>query len=132
MRRETKSAEAFKSAIFITFPGTCKKALSHYQSCFGGILELDLFDSVLDDYQDNPVISGLLKSNQIHIYGSDLGHNEGRILGNYMSIFLLCENSLTRKGIIEKLTCKQPLLHETPRLIEIIDIFDVRWTLALQ
>src|SRR5690606_39451497 len=35
------------SAVFITFSGNCKKALTHYQSCFGGDLQFELFGKTL-------------------------------------------------------------------------------------
>ena len=37
-----------------------------------------------------PVISGFLVADKVTIYGSDLVHNEGRQLGNYMAIFVHC------------------------------------------
>ena len=82
-----------------------------------------------------PVISGSLVSDRIIIYGSDLVHNEGRKLGNYISIFLHCKNVADRKDLIEKLEFnkKGPLgkNYNDKKLVEITDAFDVRWMLGV-
>ena len=79
-----------KSAIFITFPGNCKMALTFYQSCFGGKLIFETIES--PGLPVLPVICGSLVSDNLVIHGSDLVHDEGRIPGNYMAVFLQCRN----------------------------------------
>src|SRR5690606_26273618 len=91
------------SAIFITFSGNCKKALTFYQTCFGGALRFETFEKELQGYTEMPVVIGSLVSNKIVIHGSDLVHDEGRTLGNYMSIFLPCKDTYDRQVLIEKL-----------------------------
>ncbi len=126
--------EKLKSAVFITFPGNCKKALTFYQSCFGGILQLEPFKEELEAYKEI-VVSGSLLAESITIHGSDLVHNEGRKLGNYISIFFECENSRCRKELIEKLQFEKRNIfqknQEDQKLIELTDAFDVRWVLAV-
>lgn len=124
------------SAIFITFSGNCIKALKFYQSCFGGTLQFETFEKeLLQDYTETPVVSGSLVSDRIIIHGSDLVHEEGRKIGNYMSIFLRCKTNTDRKVLIEKLeTDKKYLFNkhdEDQKLIEITDAFDVRWLLGV-
>jgi PhnB protein len=123
------------SGIFITFAGNCKKALTFYQTCFGGTLQIETFGRQLEGFTEIPVLSGSLVSNRIIIYGSDLVHNEGRKLGNYISIFLLCKNSDDRKALIEKLESnkKNDFVNnnDDQKLIEVTDPFDVRWVLAV-
>jgi uncharacterized glyoxalase superfamily protein PhnB len=124
------------SAIFITFSGNCIKALRFYQSCFGGTLQFETFGKeLLQGYTEIPVVSGSLVSDRIIIHGSDLVHEEGRKIGNYMSIFLQCKNSSDRKALIEKLESnKQHLFDqnsEDQKLIEVTDAFDVRWLLGV-
>lgn len=125
----------FSSAVFITFSGNCRKALTHYQTCFGGALQFDAFEKKLEDYTGVPVVSGSLVSDSIIIYGSDLVHNEGRILGNYLSIFLRCKNVNDRRALIEKLKFNKqnPFIQndDNQKLIEITDPFDVRWVLGI-
>ena len=123
-----------RSAVFITFPGNCKRALTFYQSCFGGKLQLEPFEEELEAYKEI-VVSGTLLAEVITIHGSDLVHNEGRKLGNYISIFLACKNTADRKQLIEKLVMDKKYLFEKnqydQKLIELTDAFDVRWVLAV-
>lgn len=82
-----------------------------------------------------PVINGSLVSDQIVIHGSDLVHNEGRKIGNYLSVFLPCKNADDRRLLIEKLKSdRKGLFHrngEKQKLIEITDAFEVRWVLSI-
>lgn len=124
------------SGIFITFSGNCKKALTFYQTCFGGTLQFETFEKELQGYPEMPVVSGSLFSDNILIHGSDLVHNEGRKLGNYISIFLHCKTRADRTELIEKLESnkKNPFHKDQDqsdqKLIEITDAFDVRWILS--
>ena len=124
------------SAIFLTFSGNCKKALTFYQNCFGGLLQFETFGKELEGFSELPVVNGLLISDRIIIHGSDLVHNEGRKLGNYISVFLPCESIFERNSLIEKLGFdKEDFLSKdctSQKLIEIIDPFDVRWMLGVQ
>ena len=124
------------SAVFITFSGNCIKALRFYQSCFGGTLQFETFGKeLLQIYTETPVVSGSLVSNTIIIHGSDLVHEEGRKIGNYMSVFLHFKTSNDRKVLIEKLADNKKDLpgkrEDDQKLIEITDAFDVRWLLGI-
>ncbi|TJZ62890.1 glyoxalase [Sphingobacterium olei] len=123
------------SAVFITFSGNCKKALTFYQSCFGGILQFETFEKDLQHYTEIPIVSGSLISDRIIIHGSDLVHNEGRKIGNYISLFLHCKNTIDRKELIEILGVDKKNLvvknTDRQRLIELTDAFDVRWVLGV-
>jgi PhnB protein len=124
------------SAVFITFSGNCIKALRFYQSCFGGTLQFETFGKeLLQDYTEIPVVSGSLISDRIIIHGSDLVHEEGRKIGNYMSIFLHFKTSDDRKNLIEKLESNQKnpfdKNNNDQKLIEVTDAFDVRWLLGV-
>lgn len=127
--------ETLKSGIFITFSGNCKEALTHYQKCFGGTLYFATFEEELDGYAEKPVIRGSLVSGNIVIHGSDLVHDEGRKIGNYLSVFLPCKNERHRNALIAKLkpAGTKPDKQEDgdQELIEVADAFDVRWVLAL-
>lgn len=123
------------SAVFITFSGNCKKALNFYQTCFGGLLQFETFEKEVNGYTEMPVVSGSLVSDKIVIHGSDLVHNEGRKLGNYISIFLQCKNTQDRKELIEKLESDKKGFfvdnYADQKLVEITDSFDVRWILGI-
>lgn len=123
------------SAVFITFPGNCKKALTFYQTCFGGQLQFESLNQDLKNYPEMPVLNGSLISDRIIIHGSDLVHDEGRKIGNYISIFLYYKNSLERKDLIERLRLHRKIhfadYTDDQKLIEVIDAFEVRWILAM-
>jgi PhnB protein len=125
----------FISAVFITFSGNCKKALTFYQTCFGGHLHFQTFEKQLLGYTEVPVISGSLISEKIIIHGSDMVNNEGRKLGNYLSIYLQCKNPSIRKIIASKLLAQKEHPYITnnnePKLIEITDAYDVSWILGV-
>lgn len=118
------------SAVFITFSGNCKKALTFYQTCFGGELQFEVLEQQVNGFIEMPVVSGSLVSERIIVYGSDLVHDEGRQPGNYISIFLQCKNIYDRKELIKKLNGNSGHFEEQ-RLIEIIDSFEVRWMFGI-
>nr|WP_068888011.1 glyoxalase [Pedobacter panaciterrae] len=130
-----KNSNKLVSGIFITFSGNCKRALTFYQTCFGGILHFETFDKELKGYTEKPVISGSLVSDSIVIHGSDLVHNEGRKIGNYLSIFLQCKNTDDRKVLIDKIKSGRRSLsyrnYEEQVLIEVTDAFGVTWVLGI-
>ncbi len=123
------------SGIFITFAGNCKKALTSYQKCFGGSLYFEVLETKLEGYTEEPIISGSLISSSIIIHGSDLVHDEGREIGNYIAVFLSCKTIADRKLLAERLTGGMTMLStknwENQKLIEITDLFDVRWVLSI-
>lgn len=124
-----------RGGIFITFPGNCKKALSFYQNCFGGKLFLQTFEKKVPGSPGNLVISGSLISESIIIHGSDLVPDEGRRVGNYLSVFLNFDHAAERRILIEKLMSLDngASLQNTEelKLIELTDAFDVRWILGI-
>lgn len=123
------------TAVFITFSGNCKKALTFYQTCFGGLLQFDTFENELLGYPELPVVIGSLLAEDVIIHGSDLVHNEGRKIGNYIAVFLHCKNNDDRKLLIEKLALDQknlsPRDDDDQKLIEVTDAFEVRWVLGI-
>ncbi|MDF2518187.1 MAG: glyoxalase [Sphingobacterium sp.] len=127
--------EGLRSGVFITFSGNCRKALTFYQSCFGGSLEFDILDKKINGYAELPIVSASLISPNVVIYGSDLVHDDGRKIGNYLSVFLSCTNVIDRGELVSKLTSGRHAVqgnNETDPLIEVTDIFDVRWILGIQ
>lgn len=126
--------EKMISGVFITFSGNCKKALSFYQSCFGGLLQFESFGEAINGYPGMPVVRGSLVSDRIVIHGSDLVHNEGRKLGNHMAIFLPCKSTGDRQELLVKMVFDSgsfPVTDDEQKLIEITDAFDVRWILGI-
>ncbi|GAB2970744.1 hypothetical protein GCM10027049_00230 [Mucilaginibacter puniceus] len=130
-----QNSEKLTGGIFITFAGNCKKALTFYHTCFGGTLYFETFAQELHGYKEKPVISGSLVADNIVIHGSDLVHNEGRKIGNYLSVFLPFKNAGDRKAFIDKLSLGRkelPAINDKDQtLVEITDAFDVRWVLGV-
>ncbi|MGE8290172.1 MAG: glyoxalase [Sphingobacterium sp.] len=127
--------ERLRSGVFITFSGNCRKALTFYQSCFGGSLDFDRLDKKINGYAELPIVSASLTSPNVVIYGSDLVHDDGRKIGNYLSVFLPCANVVDRGQLITKLAAERQAVlgnNETDQLVEVTDIFDVRWILGIQ
>ncbi len=128
------SALKYMSAVFITFSGNCQQALKFYQSCFGGLLQLDVFEQALPGYAQMPLVSGCLRSAKVVIRASDLVHHEGRIIGNYMAIYIHCDDEADRFALIKKLELgkknRSGKPNATAKLVEIIDVFGVRWVLG--
>jgi PhnB protein len=132
---KTYNPKKITSAIFITFSGNCKQALTFYQTCFGGLLQFETFEEEIEGYTEIPIVNGSLIASEITIYGSDLVHNEGRKIGNYMAIFFKCADSQNRKELIEKLVGDKKKFfeedHDTQKLIEVTDSFDVKWVFGI-
>jgi len=127
--------ERLRSGVFITFSGNCRRALTFYQSCFGGTLHFDRLDKKINGFSELPIVSASLTSPSVVIYGSDLVHDDGRKIGNYLSVFLPCTNVIDRGRLVTKLAAgRQAVLgnNETDQLVEVTDIFDVRWILGIQ
>ncbi len=126
--------ERLQSGIFITFSGNCRAALTFYQACFGGTLHFDMFDQPLQGYAETPVVSATLVSERIVIYGSDLVHNEGRKLGNYVAVFMPCQDTVERAELITRLTSRKNKKEDQntmDKFIEVTDLFNVRWVLGV-
>lgn len=123
----------FTSSVFLTFSGNCKEALTFYQSCFGGALKLETFEKEMCGDTERPVVTGSLIAENLVIHGTDLVHDEGRIMGNYMSIFVHCTDSSFRRELISRLQFSKldflPRNYNDDKLVELIDPFDVRWIL---
>ena len=100
------------------------------------MLHFDVFEKVLDDFTETPVIIGSLVSDRLIIHGSDLVHNEGRKIGNHVSILLPCRNVEERSSFGEKLAANNGWLQtkdqEAQILLEVTDAFQVNWVLSLR
>lgn len=128
------SVDKSRTGLFLTFSGNCKEALVFYQKCFGGTLRWETIEINLNGNSHTPVVAGSLFSEKVMIYGSDLVHDGGRKVGNYMAIYLDCETVEERKALIKKLkagkgNCPDPV-GDHQHLIELADAFDVRWVLG--
>lgn len=93
-----------------------------------------MFDEPLQGCAEMPVVSATLISERVTIYGSDLVHNEGRRVGNYVAVFLPCRDISERGELIERLTSQQKRridFDKQQKFIEVTDLFNVRWVLGI-
>ncbi|WP_333864332.1 hypothetical protein [Sphingobacterium sp.] len=93
-----------------------------------------MFDEPLQGYTEVPVVSATLISERIAIYGSDLVHNEGRKVGNYLAVFMPCVDIAEREELIARLTSwknKKEDYATQHKFIEVTDLFNVRWVLGV-
>ncbi len=121
-----------RSAIFVTFPGNCRVALSFYHSCFGGKLLYETLN--VEGIRGTPVVSGSLISDRVIIHGSDMVPEEGRVMGNCISVYLPFKDHRERRSIIAKLQKKSTINwngYADQKLIEILDPFDISWILGI-
>ncbi|MFZ6023686.1 MAG: glyoxalase [Bacteroidota bacterium] len=122
------------SSVFITFNGNCRQAFTAYHACFGGELYIESFEPALEGFPGKPVLKAVLKSSKLLIYGSDMVHNEGRRIGNYMALFVYCTSKQERQYYLQQLSAKarhhQSATNEEA-LVEMVDRFDVRWVFAV-
>lgn len=105
-----------------------------YHACFGGELHIETFEQQLVGFTEKPVVRAVLYSPKLMIQGSDLVHNEGRRVGNYMAILVTCSDHQERSSYVEQLLGKtQPTssMDATQPLLEIVDRFDVRWVFSV-
>lgn len=127
--------EGLRNGVFITFSGNCRKALTFYQACFGGTLHFEMLENNICGTVDVPVVSASLNAPDILIYGSDLVHDEGRRIGNYVAVFLKCTNIAHRNRLVRKLVAGRLSSvirnNKEDKLIEVADVFDVRWILGI-
>lgn len=124
-----------QSSVFITFNGNCRQAFTAYHACFGGELHIEKFELEVEGLTEKPVVKAVLESPKLVLYGSDLVHDEGRRIGNYMAVLVSCESEQERIHYIEQLSAassnRELVTNTGQALIEIVDMFDVRWLFAI-
>lgn len=124
-----------RSAVFITFSGNCRQAFTSYHACFGGDLQMETFEQEVEGFLEKPVVKAVLTSSKLVLYGSDMVHNEGRRIGNYMAVLVSCASEQERLHYLEQLCVEssnhQPISNTGQALVEMVDRFDVRWMFAL-
>ncbi len=94
---------------YLTFNGICREAMSFYQSCLGGELNLQTIgESPLSDQMPQQMKNSILHSSLIHngivLQGSDMAPESGIISGNSISLSLNCSSEEEIKSSYEKLS----------------------------
>lgn len=125
----------------VTFNGNCRAAMMFYHDCFGGKLTTETVkDSPMKSHwpeqvQEN-ILHASLVSDDISILASDrLGQDE-LVIGNNISLTLLCKNDHDIELYFDKLvrggTIKYPLHNfYNGKIGGLIDQFGIHWFLKL-
>ena len=98
---------------YLKFNGNCREAMSFYQDCFGGevnvmtVGESPAKDQMPVEMHDK-VMHAQLTSGSIMIMGSDLVDDAGFIHGNTVSLVLVCRS----EEEIESLFARQAVLSD--------------------
>lgn len=123
--------------VYLTFPGNCGEAMTFYQSCFGGELQLmKVKDSPMAaqwpaDKQEH-ILHSHLYSDGLVLMASDMPVPGSKLEGSTISPALVCSNEQEIRAYYEKLArggdAIQPLHPFFAGLIGVLkDKFGVSW-----
>jgi PhnB protein len=126
---------------YLSFNGNCREAMSFYKDCFGGDLMLETvkgspMESHWPESAHHKILHSTLTSENISILASDMVEQSGLIIGNNVSLALMCKTDREIELYFNKLnqggTIKYPLHNfYNGKIGGIIDKFGVHWFLKL-
>jgi len=92
---------------YLTFGGNCREAMSFYQHCLGGELQVfTLGDSPFGSRLPNTfvhfVLYASLKKDDLILLGTDMVNDDGLIIGNAVSIFIVCNSESEIRSYYKK------------------------------
>ncbi len=126
---------------YLLFNGNCREAMTFYQSCIGGKLQLQTLKDVpstfpfLYNMQDF-ILQACLQRDSFRLCGSDLPIDEKHQQGNTMSLLLVCGHYQELHDIYLSLSDGAELLHTLHQnahqdwLANLKDKYGHYWTLA--
>ncbi len=97
-----------KITSYLTFNGNCREAMTFYQECLGGELNLmtvgesPMADHMPKDMKDS-ILHANLRKGDLALLGSDMVSEEGLNRGNGLSIMLDCESEADMRHYYDKL-----------------------------
>ncbi|MBL8131822.1 MAG: VOC family protein [Anaerolineae bacterium] len=94
---------------YLHFDGNCRDAFAFYQECFGGELSIQLVgESPMAGHMPpelhNRVLHASLTSGSIALMGSDMLGAEGLVIGNGVSLCLVCSSKEDITRFFDKLS----------------------------
>ena len=124
---------------YLHFEGTCREAMSFYQSCFGGDLTLmpvgesPMGSHMPADMQDR-MLHAMLAADGLVLMASDMVGQTGVVRGNDVHLCLICQSQSEIETYFAKLAeggeVGHPLSQEFFGTIgDLTDRFGVRWML---
>ena len=126
---------------YLTFNGNCRDAMKFYQKCFNGELTLETVEgSPMESHWPKEVHKNILHSSlvseDITILASDMVEQNGLVVGNNVTLAIVCATEQEIENYFEKLseegTIKYPLHNfYNGKIGGIVDKFGISWFLKL-
>jgi PhnB protein len=130
-----------KINAYLTFNGNCLEAMTFYQSCFDGELTLETVKgSPMESHWPKEVQNNILHSSLINetitILASDMVEQAGLIVGNNVTLALVCKTNSEIETYFQNLsqggTIKYPVHNfYNGKIGGLIDKFGIHWFLKL-
>lgn len=105
-----------KIISYLTFNGNCREAMTFYQSCLGGELNLmTIGDSPMADRipteMKNHILHASLRRGSLTLMASDMVSDEGLNRGNGIAMMLDCESEAELRSCYDRLATGGQSLH---------------------
>ena len=128
-----------KINAYINFKGNCREAMTFYQSCLGGELNLQVVkespmkDMFPPEMADN-ILHASLEGGELTLLGSDMPDAAIGSDGGPISLMLICANKAELYATIEKLGTNGKMVHPVESFYagtmgNLVDKFGIRWGL---
>jgi len=123
---------------YLTFDGSCREAMTFYQSCLGGNLELmtvegsPMADQFPPDQQRRVLHSALTKDGLL-LMASDMCGPEARVNGNTIALSLTCDSEEQMHTFFSNLSAGANItrpIHDffAGKMAALTDKFGINWT----
>ncbi len=105
-----------KITSYLTFNGNCREAMTFYQECLGGVLELmPIGDSPMADRMPQAmqdcILHARLQTGELTLTGSDMVGEQGLNRGNAVSLMLDCESEAEIRSYYDRLAADGSATH---------------------
>lgn len=126
--------------VYLTFNGNCREAMSFYQSCLGGDLDMQsVEDSPMAEQWPEAVQKNILHASltngQLVLSGSDMG-SEGLIKGTTISLALACSSEEEIESLFKNLSQQGKVTHPLHKFYDgtigaLTDKYGMNWLFKL-
>lgn len=126
---------------YLTFNGNCREAMTFYQNCFGGDLEMiAVKDSPMAGQwpaeAQKKILHASLTKDRLILLGSDMGGDIGQVRGNMISLALNCSSEEEIKTYFDNLSLGGHVTHPLHTFFDgtigaLTDRFGMNWILKL-
>jgi PhnB protein len=123
---------------YITFDGQCREAMTFYQECLGGELELMVIEEspMADQFppaMQKSILHASLTKDTLNILGSDMAGHEGVVKGNNVTLSLSCSTEEEMNRLFSVLSADGNVLYPLEdffagRMGTLQDKFGMYWT----